>query len=106
MELTKFTFFSSFTGFWIFVGLKDWRKERVKEDLKGLIERLTFDKDWLIGDGSLILFSPYYSQIIRKIAIWMLAEAKITKTRKAYIPSKLRHEILDDVMSNRMTSKI
>ena len=37
-----------------------------------------------------------------KIAIWMLAEGKITKTRKVDIPSKLCHELSDDVTSHRM----
>ena len=57
-----------------------------------MTERPTFDTDLLIGDRSLILFFPRWHQITTKIAIWMLAGGRITKTRKTDIPSKLRHD--------------
>ena len=60
-------------------------------------ERPNFDKDLLIGDRSLILFFPFCHQIITKIAIWMLAGGRITKTRKTDIASKLRHESSGDL---------
>ena len=56
----------------------------------------TFDTDLLISDRSLILLFPVYHQIITKIAIWMLAGGRITKTRKTDIASKLRHESSGD----------
>ena len=56
----------------------------------------TFDTDLLIGDRSLILFCPFCHQIITKIAIWMLAGGRITKTRKTDIAFKLRHESSGD----------
>ena len=61
-----------------------------------MTERPTFDTDLLIGDRSLILFFPFCHQIITKIAIWMLAGGRITKTRKTDIASKLRHESSGD----------
>ena len=42
----------------------------------------------------------------KREAILMLAETRITKTREADLPFKLRHELLDDVSSHRMTRKI
>ena len=59
-------------------------------------ERPTFDTDLLIDDRSLILFFPRWHQITTKIAIWMLAGGRITKTRKTDIASKLRHESSGD----------
>ena len=53
----------------------------------------------LIGDRSLILFFPSCYQIITKIAIWMLASGRITKTRKTDIASKLRHKSSGDTSS-------
>ena len=63
-------------------------------------ERPTFDTDLLIGDRSLILFFPSCYQIITKIAIWMLASGRITKTRKTDIASKLRpsHQVTHQVL--------
>ena len=63
-------------------------------------ERPNFDKDLLIGDRSLILFFPFCHQIITKIAIWMLAGGRITKTRKTDIASKLRHYLSSDITSS------
>ena len=71
-----------------------------------MTERPTFDTDLLIGDRSLILFFPRWHQITTKIAIWMLAGGRITKTRKTDIASKLRHELSSDVASHRVTLQI
>ena len=68
----------------------------MKEDLKGMTERPTFETDLLIDDSSLILFFPFCHQIITKIGIWMLAEGRTTKTRKTDIASKLPHDSSDD----------
>ena len=71
-----------------------------------MAERPTFDTDLLIGDRSLILFFPRWHQITTKIAIWMLAGGRITKTRKTDIASKLRHELSSDATSHWVTLQI
>ena len=53
-----------------------------------------------------ITFFAYYHQIITKLAIWMLAGGKITRTRKTDLASKLHHELLSDVTSHRVTHEI
>ena len=62
--------------------------------------------DILIGDRSLTLFFTYCHQIFTKIAIWMLAGGRITKTKKTDKTSKLRHKLSSDVTSHRVTLQI
>ena len=40
------------------------------------------------------------------MTIWMLAGGRITKTRETDIASTLRHELLSDVTSHRVTLQI